>query len=109
MTESLHRHRYRIILVIAVMEGVIAWGTHGFHLWTMVVLGLIALASLMLYRLTQERTRSPFLHELTWLIAASQLGATVAVAAGYIARTAFVILIVLFALVALGLLLIERR
>ncbi len=109
MTEWLHRHRYRIVLWVAVIEGLVAWVTHGLHIWTIVVLGVIALASLMLYRFMQERTHSPFLHEVTWLLAASQLGATVAVAAGYVVRIALVVLVVIFALVALGLLLLERR
>lgn len=109
MTVWLHRHRFRIVLWIAVIEGVVAWVTHGLHIWTIVVLAAIAVVSVMLYRLTQERTRSPFLHQLTWLLAASQLGATIAVAAGYIVLGALIVLIVIFALVALGLLLLEHR
>jgi hypothetical protein len=109
LTASLHRHRYRIVLWIAVIEGVVAWVTHGLHIWTIVVLGLIAFASLMLYGQTRERTTSPFLRQITWLLAASQLGATIVVAAGYIVLGALIVLIVIFALVALGLLLLERR
>jgi hypothetical protein len=46
---------------------------------------------------------------VTWFLAASQLGATILVAAGKILIGAFVILLVIFALVALGLLLLDRR
>jgi O-antigen/teichoic acid export membrane protein len=108
-TGWLHRHRFRIVLWVAVIEGVLAWATHGLHIGTIVVLGVIAFACLMLYRFTTERTQSPFLHQLMWLLAASQLGATILVAAGYILIGALIILLVIFALVALGLLLLDRR
>ena len=76
---------------------------------TIVVVGVIAFLFLMLYRFTKERTQSTLLHEVTWFLAASQLGATILVAAGKILIGAFVILLVIFALVALGLLLLDRR
>jgi hypothetical protein len=108
-TGWLHRHRLRIVLWAAVIEGLVAWATHGLHITTIVVLGVIAVACLMLYRFTRERTHSPLLHQLTWLLAASQLGATILVAAGYILIGALIVLLVIFALVALGLLLLEHR
>jgi hypothetical protein len=108
-TGWLHRHRLRIVLWAAVIEGLVAWATHGLHITTIVVLGVIAVACLMLYRFTRERTRSPLLHQVTWLLAASQLGATILVAAGYILIGALIVLLVIFALVALGLLLLEHR
>jgi O-antigen/teichoic acid export membrane protein len=109
ITVWLHSHRFRIVLWVAVIEALVAWATHGLHITTIVVVGVIALASLLLYNAMRERTHSPLLHQLTWLLAASQLGATVAVAAGYIVWGALVVIIVIFALVALGLLLLERR
>jgi hypothetical protein len=105
----LHRHRYRIVLWVAVAEGILIAVTHGLHIATIIVLGVIAFACLMLYRFTTERTRSSLLHQLVWLLAASQLGATVLVAAGYILIGALIILLVIFALIALGLLLLDRR
>ena len=104
-----HRHRFRIVLWVAVIEALVAWVTHGLHITTIIVLGVIAVACLMLYRYVTERTKSTLLHQLVWLVAASQLGATVLVAAGYIVKTALIILLVIFALVALGLLLLDRR
>jgi hypothetical protein len=103
------RHRLRIVLWVAVVEGLIAWATHGLHIGTIIVLGVIAFACLMLHRYTTERTRSSFLHQATWLLAASQLGATILVAAGYILLGALIVLLVIFALVALGLLLLDHR
>ena len=103
------RHRYRIVLWVAVVEGLVAWATHGLHIGTIIVMGVIAFACLMLYRFTTGRTTSSFLHQLMWLLAASQLGATILVAAGYILIGALIILVVIFALVALGLLLLDRR
>ena len=104
-----HRHRFRIVIWIAVLEGVAIWLTHGLHITTIIVVGVIAFAFLMLHRFMAERTRSPLLHELTWFLAASQLGATILVAAGYVLIGALIILLVIFALVALGLLLLDRR
>ena len=108
-TGWLHRHRFRIVLWVAVVEGIVVWATHGFHIATIIVLAAIAFACLMLYRFTTERTQSSFLHQLTWLLAASQLGATILVAAGYILIGALIVLLVIFALVALGLLLLDHR
>jgi hypothetical protein len=108
-TGWLHRQRFRIVLWVAVAEGLVAWVTHGLHIGTIVVLALLAVASLLVYRVTHERTRSPFLHQLTWLLAASQLGAVVLVTAGYVLLGALIVLLAIFALVALGLLLLERR
>jgi hypothetical protein len=104
-----HRHRFRIVIWIAVIEGIAVWATHGIHITTLIVLGVIAFVCLMLYRFTTERTRSSLLHEVTWFLAASQLGATILVAAGLILIPALAILLVIFALVALGLLLLDRR
>jgi len=109
ITQWLHHHRFRIVLWVAVIEGVLVWATHGLHIWTIIVLAAIAFASLMLYNFMRERTHSPLLHQLTWLLAASQLGATVAVTAGYVVWGALVVIIVIFALIALGLLLLEHR
>ena len=108
-TGWLHRQRFRIVLWVAVVEGIAAWATHGLHITTIVVLGAIAFACLTLYRFVRERTQSSFLHQLTWLLAASQLGATILVAAGYILIGALIVLVVIFALVALGLLLLDHR
>jgi hypothetical protein len=104
-----HRHRFRIVLWVAVIEALVAWVTHGLHITTIIVLGVIAIACLMLYRYVTARTNSTFLHQVVWLLAASQLGATVLVAAGYILIGALIVLLVIFALVALGLLLLDRR
>jgi hypothetical protein len=104
-----HRHRLRIVIWIAVLEGIAIWVTHGLHITTIIVLGVIAFAFLMLHRFASERTKSSLLHEITWFLAASQLGATILVAAGYVLIGALIILLVIFALVALGLLLLDRR
>jgi hypothetical protein len=104
-----HRHRVRLVIWIAVLEGIFVWLTHGLHISTIVVVGVIALACFMLYRFTSERTKSSLLHEITWFLAASQLGATVLILAGKVLIGAFYILLVIFALVALGLLLLDRR
>ena len=91
------------------VEGIVVAVTHGLHITTIVVLGVIAFACLMLYRFVTERTQSPLLHQLVWLLAASQLGATILVAAGVILLGALIVLLVIFALVALGLLLLDHR
>ena len=109
LTRWLHYHRYRIALMVAVIEGIVAWATHGLHPLTIIVLGLVAFASIMLYGFTREKTNSPFLRQVGWLLAASQLGATIVVVAGYVVVGALVAVIAVFALIALGLLVLERR
>ena len=104
-----HRHRFRVVIWFAVLEGIVIWATHGLHITTIIVLGVIAFLFLMLYRFTTDRTKSSILQESTWFLAASQLGATILVAAGYVLIGALIILLVIFALVALGLLLLDRR
>lgn len=104
-----HRHRLRIVIWFAVLEGIAIWVTHGLHITTIIVVGIVAFAFLMLHRFVAERTHSSLLHEITWFLAASQLGATILVAAGYVLIGALIILLVIFALVALGLLLLDRR
>jgi hypothetical protein len=108
-TAWIRRHRYRIVLWAAVIEGLLVWATHGLHIATIIVLTLIAVGSLFVYRQTQERTRSPLLHELAWLLAASQLGADVLVLAGYLLFGLLVIGLIAFAVAALAVLLLERR
>jgi hypothetical protein len=103
------RHRLRIVIWVAVLEGIFIWVTHGLHITTIIVVGLIAFVFLMLYRFTTDRTRSSLLHDITWFLAASQLGATILVAAGVILIPALVILLVIFALLALGLLFLGQR
>ena len=104
-----HRHRFRIVLWVAVAEGILVAVTHGLHITTIIVLGAVAVACLFLYRFTKERTQSRLLHQVTWFLAASQLGATILVAAGVVLLGALIILLVIFALVALGLLLLDHR
>lgn len=105
----LGRNRYKIVLWAAVIEGLLVWATHSLHVATVIVLTLIAVGSLFVYRQTRERTRSPLLHELAWLLAASQLGADVLVLAGYLLFGLLVILLIAFAVAALAVLLLERR
>jgi hypothetical protein len=103
------RHRFRVVLWVAAVEGIVVAVTHGLHIATIIVLGVIAVACLVLYRVTKERTQSTLLHEVTWFLAASQLGATILVAAGVVLLSALIVLLVIFALVAVGLLLLDRR
>lgn len=108
-TGWLRRNRYRIVLWAAVVEGLLVWISHGLQWTTIVVLTAIAAGSFFLYRLTQERTRSPLLHELAWLFAASQLGAAVLVIAGHLLLWLLVLLLIAFAVAALVVLLLDRR
>lgn len=108
-TAWLRKHRFRIVLWVAVGEGLLAWATHGLHITTIVVLSVIAALSLSLYRYTKKRTTSPFVHEVVWLLAASQLGADVLVLAGYLLFGLLIILLVAFALAAIAVLWLERR
>lgn len=104
-----HRHRTRIVIWVAVLEGIFIWLTHGLNITTILVVGVIAIACFLLYRFTSDRTQNSLLHEVTWFLAASQVGATILILAGHVLIGAFYILLVIFALLALGLLLLDRR
>jgi len=108
-TAWLRQHRFRIVLWVAVAEGLLAWATHGLHITTIVVLTVIAAVSLAVYRWGRERSRSPFVREVLWLLAASQLGADVLVLGGYLLFGLLIILLVAFALAAIAVLVLEHR
>ena len=48
----------RIVLWIAVAEGLVAWATHGLHIGTIIVLAVVAFASLLLSGSRGEPARS---------------------------------------------------
>src|SRR4051812_21056829 len=104
-----HRHRLRIVIWIAVLEGILIWATHGIHIVTIIVLGVIAFVSLRPRRSAAERPRPSLPRETRWFSGASRPGATLPVAGGYVLIGALTTLLVIFALAARGLLLLDRR
>ena len=102
---SLRENRFRIALVLALVEGVlvlvgeIAW-------WTVV---LVAILAVVLYVAAGRKAGRQELRELSWVFAVSQL-AVVLVPALALVLTAFaVVALVLLAVVALVVLLRDRR
>jgi hypothetical protein len=108
-TAWLRRNRYRLAIWTAIVEGLLVWISDGLDFSTVVVLAAVAALSVFVHRLTREHSRSPLLNELTWLLAASQLGAAVLVLAGHFLFGLLVLLLIAFAVAALAILLLERR
>ena|SRR5438105_5968421 len=102
----LHERRWRISIWIAVAESIVVAVAHDVSRWTVLVLALVAFA---LYFWAGRRTRSGALHEATWIFGASQaLALLAAIVAFFLFWLAFIVAAI-FAVVALGYFLLDRR
>lgn len=100
----LHERRLRLALLIALVESLlILLGGLGWF-W---VVGM-AVVALVLYFLG-GRTRYQFVHELTWVFAASQLIAVVVPVLWELVKFLAIVALVLMALVLIAFLLLDRR
>jgi hypothetical protein len=101
----LHERRWRLALWIAVVEAIIVAVAHDVSRWTVLVLA--AIAFLVYYYV--GRNRSGALHDVTWILGASQaLALFVAILAFFVFWLAF-IAAAIFAVVALAYFLFDRR
>jgi len=100
----LRERRFRIALWIAVIEAVLAAFTSDVSRWTIVLLAAICISIYFLL----GRTRQGVFGQVTWIAAASQALALVAVAAAAFIGTFVLILAGLFAVVALVLIFSDR-
>jgi hypothetical protein len=97
--------RFRWALWIAVIEAVLAAFLHDFSRWTIV---LLALVSVPIYLLWGHRQRDT-VRQVTWIAAASQSLAVVAVIVASLVGFFVLALAGIFAAVALFLILSDRR
>jgi hypothetical protein len=102
----LHARRFRIALWIAFIEAVVAWFTHDFSKWTIILLAAIFVP---LYMYWGRERRSDTLRQILWIAAASQALAILAVIAAFIALGFVLIVAAIFAAVALVMIFADRR
>jgi hypothetical protein len=98
-------HRYRASLWIAALECVVVLFSHDVTKWTVIVLAIVGVIAW----LGGRDTRSQVVREVLWIFAASQLLAVVAVILAWIVKWAVILAIVVFAVVGLGYLFLDRR
>jgi hypothetical protein len=102
----LRERRLKLALWIAVLEGIVVAIRGDISRWTVVV---IAALVLMLYVATRERIRWDAGRQVIWIVAASQLLALLVVVLAFIVGAIALVLVVLFALVALFYLFTDLR
>jgi len=105
-----HRERRTAMAFwIAMAEAIVVWLSKGLHIWVVIVIALVAAAAFFVYSYVRQKTRSDALHQIAWIFAASQVLAAIGVALAYILLWVLFLVIALFIVVALGLLLLDRR
>ncbi len=101
----LRERRLRIALWIAVIEAVLAAFSHDVSRWTIVALAAIFVPLYLLW----GRERRDTLRQVSWIAAASQALAVVAVIAAFVVGIFVLILAGVFAAVALVMIFSDRR
>ena len=101
----LEQRRYRLSFWIAGLEALVVLFSHDVTKWTVIVLAIVGVIAW----LGGRDTRSQVVREVLWIFAASQLLAVVAVILAWIVKWAVILAIVVFAVVGLGYLFLDRR
>jgi hypothetical protein len=102
----LRERRLKLALWIAVAEGIVVALRGDISRWTVVV---IAALVLVVYMVVRDRTRWDAARELIWIVAASQVFALLVVILAFVIGALALVLVVLFALVALAYLFSDLR
>jgi hypothetical protein len=102
----LRAHRLRIALWIAVIEALLAAFTHDVSRWTIVALAAIFVP---IYVLWARDRHSDTVRQVSWIAAASQSLAVVAVVLAFVVGLFVLVLAGVFAVVALVLIFSDRR
>jgi hypothetical protein len=102
----LRERRVRIALIIAAVEAILVAVFHDFSRITVFVLAIIALA---LYWWVGRRSRSDTFFQASWIFAVSQLLAALAAVFAFIVFWLAILLMVVFAVVALFYVFTDRR
>ena len=101
----LHHRRVRTSLWIAAAEAVIVLVSHDVTKWTIIALAVIA----VLAWLGGRESKSQVVREILWIFAAAQLLAVIAVILGWIVKWAVIMAVVVFAVLGLVYLFLDRR
>ena len=102
----LRARRVRLVLWVAVIEGIVVWLASGLGKWTVIA---IAIPCLAVYVFWGREARSDTARQLSWIAAASQALAVVVVILAFLLDWLALLLAVVFAAIALLFLLSDRR
>jgi hypothetical protein len=97
--------RYRAAFWIAAAEAVVVFVSHDVTKWTVLALAVVA----VLAWLGGRESRSDVVRHILWIFAASQLLAVIAVILGWIVKWAVIMAVVVFAVLGLVYLFLDRR
>jgi hypothetical protein len=101
----LRERRLRVALWIAVIETIVAAFSHDVSRWTIIVLAAILVPLYLLW----GRERRDTIHQASWIAAASQALAVAAVFVAFLVGLFVLVLAGVFAVIALALILSDRR
>jgi hypothetical protein len=101
----LRERRLRIVLWVAVLEGLVAAFVPGVSRWTIVAVAVLAVA---LYAAVGRATRWDAGHQLSWILAASQALAVVVVILAWFLLWTALLLVAIFAVIALVVIFTDR-
>ena len=101
----LRERRTRLALWIAAAESVVVLFSHNLTKWTVIVLGVVAVLSY----LGGRESRSQIVRQVLWIFAASQLLAVIGVILAWIVKWAVIMAVVIFAVLGLVYLFVDRR
>lgn len=101
----LQARRFRLSFWIAGVEALIVLFSHGLTKWTVIALAVVGVIAWFGGR----DTRSQVVREVLWIFAASQLLAVIAVILGVIVKWAIILAAVVFAILGLAYLFLDRR
>ena len=102
----LRERRLKLALWIAVFEGIIVAIRGDVSRWTVVILAALVL---VIYMLVRDNIRWDAARQLVWIIAASQVLALLVVILAFIVGAIALVLVALFAIVALAYLFSDLR
>jgi cytochrome bd-type quinol oxidase subunit 1 len=97
--------RVRISLWIAAIESLVVFFSHDVTRWTVIVLAIVAVICWFAGR----ESRSATVRHILWIFAASQLLTVIAVILGWIVKWAVIMVVVIFAILGLVYLFLDRR
>jgi hypothetical protein len=101
----LEARRFRLSLWIAALEALIVLFSHDVTKWTVIVLAVVGVIAW----LGGRDSRHQLVREVLWIFAASQLLAVIAVILAWIVKWAVIMAIVIFAVLGLFYLFLDRR
>jgi cytochrome b561 len=102
----LRERRLRIALWIAVLEGVLVALSPGISRWTVIIVAVLAIT---LYAAAGRTTRWDTGRQISWILAASQSLAVLVTILSFILKWTALVLVVIFAVIALVVLFTDRR